>query len=52
MAPDVMKVADPLRCVAGDIGSGGGVDVEDIAPQMRPAGRLADAGLGLDASGA
>ena len=45
LALDVIKVADPVECVACDLGFGGGVDVEEVAAQMGPAGRLADAGL-------
>ena len=51
-ALDVIKVTDPVQRLAGDLGSGGGVDVEAVPPQMGPSGRLPDAGLGLDASGA
>ena len=45
MTLNVIKFADLVQRFAGDLGFGGGVDVEEVAPQMGPAGRLADAGF-------
>ncbi len=42
---DVIEITDPGQRFAGDFGFGGGVGVEDVATQMRPAGGLADAGF-------
>jgi len=43
---DVIKLADPVQRLAGDLGFGGGVDVEEVAAQMGPTRGLVDAGLG------
>jgi len=45
LALDVIEITDPVQSLAGDLGFCGGVDIEEVPPQMGPAGRLTDAGL-------